>query len=207
MATDLSQETGRDEKTRQRIIAYAQRVFYERGFRRITVEELCAGMALSKRTFYKHFQNRDELVEAVLASFGMAIVPVIAENLLSDRPVREVLERHFQLIQEKLFGVISVTFAADLQAMMPEVWRNIEEMRGQIVALLARLVERGQREGALRPDIDAEVFGKVISRIVTTLAEPTFLISQGLTLPDVARTMRAVVLHGVVAQKEAGDER
>jgi AcrR family transcriptional regulator len=121
--------------------------------------------------------------------------------------VREVLERHFQLIQEKLFGVISVTFAADLQAMMPEVWRNIEEMRGQIVALLARLVERGQREGALRPDIDAEVFGKVISRIVTTLAEPTFLISQGLTLPDVARTMRAVVLHGVVAQKEAGDER
>ena len=73
----------RTEKTRKRIMVHADRVFAERGFRKVTVEELCADMGMSKRTFYRYFPDRDALVEAILAERVAEYVPSIIENLTS----------------------------------------------------------------------------------------------------------------------------
>jgi AcrR family transcriptional regulator len=193
----------REERTRQRILDYAQRVFNERGFRRITVDELCAGMALSKRTFYKYFRHRDELVGAVVEGFAAHVIRRIVPNLLSDRPVREVLEDHFRLLYEDLLSAVSLPFLSDVQTLTPDLWRKIEERRVMVVGLVVTLVERGQKEGVIRSDLNAAVFGKVFQRIVMTVAEPGFLLTANLTPQDTFNIVRAMLTRGIIEPEQA----
>lgn len=210
MLRDKTQKNLKEEKTRQRIIAYAQRVFFDRGFRRVTIEELCFGMALSKRTFYKYYKNRDELVMGVFAHIGANSMVKVVENLLSDRPVPEVLERHFQLLSQEVFGNISVTFMADIQTLMPDLWQMVDNSRNQILQLLVKVIDRGKREGAVRAEIDPEILGKLLQRIVGSIADPAFLIANGINMADIPPTIKKIVLHGILvtpATKESGDVR
>ena len=202
MPNGAAPESG--DKTRQRIITYAHRIFLERGFRKITIEELCAGMALSKRTFYKYFKNRDDLVLAIVQEVVRARFGKIFLNLTSDQPVRQVIQRHFQLLQEEAFQNVSLVFLSDVQDLMPELWEFIDQVRAQVALGLGRIIERGQREGAVRRDIDPEVFGKIVQAILVRVADPHYVMSLGLSLQQVAGTMREVVMHGVMIPEEEG---
>lgn len=193
---DLSE---REAKTRDRIIAYARQHFFERGFRKVTVEELCAGMAVSKRTFYKYFKNRDELVMAVMAENIKEIGPPMLENLSSDGPVPEIIENHFQLVTNAAFNMISAQMMSDVQTLMPEMWTMIEEFRAGILKVVFEAIKRGQREGAIRDDFNADELAKIMTGIVNAVANPNFIVSSGLGIDQVIKTLGIVLLRGIVA--------
>ena len=58
---------------RQRILGAADRLFYGQGIQSVGVDTLCAEAAVSKRTLYKHFSSKDELVAAYLARRATSI--------------------------------------------------------------------------------------------------------------------------------------
>src|SRR5436305_14657228 len=54
------------EATRRRILDAAYRLFYERGFSRVSVDEIAELAGFTKRSLYYHFESKDELLAAVL---------------------------------------------------------------------------------------------------------------------------------------------
>lgn len=189
------------EKTRARIMAHGERVFRERGFRKVTVEELCADMGMSKRTFYRHFPDRDSLVLAVLAETASGHMTSIVENLTSDRPVDQVFRNHFDLLIHNVFARLSTHLMADIQIHMPEVWARIDQFRTGVVGIITDLLRRGQREGSIRRDVDPNVAGKLVQGVMTHLANPQFLLDQGLSFDQFASTFERLLLHGVLTQR------
>jgi AcrR family transcriptional regulator len=192
---------GRTEKTRKRIIAYADRVFRDRGFRKVTVEELCADLGMSKRTFYRYFPDRDELVTAVAVEVFERHQPAILENLTSDGPVDEILKKHFDLLINNVLSNVSTQVMVDIQVLMPELWDRIDRFRSRAVGIIAELLRRGQKEGSIRPDIDATVAGKLIQGILTNVAHPRFMAEQGLSFDQFITTFKDLLLEGVLMPK------
>jgi len=193
----------RHNKTREKILTHARRLFSERGFHKITVEELCAGLGMSKRTFYRHFRDREalveELVEGLFAQFG----PQVLENFQSNQPVPLILERHFEIVSQGLAANVSTRMMADVQNFLPAVWERIERFRAQVVGLLTDLLRRGQQEGTIRPDIDPDTAGKLIQGVITHLANPRFLLAQDLSLGQFVGTFRKVLLEGILVRSSA----
>jgi len=192
------QKANQDDKARQRIISYSSRLFFERGFRKVSIEELCAGMGISKRTFYQHFRNRDDLVESIIAETIIPSFQIVIENLASDKPVHIILREHFRLLQDELFSKLFLPFMSDVQTLMPELWANVETSRAYAVDMVIQLLERGKKEGVIRPDINTEAVSKILQRIVVSIADPTFVLSVGLSMQDLAMTMKEIVLKGVL---------
>jgi len=54
--------------TRERIIAAATRLFYSEGIRATSVDAVAEKAGITKKTLYYHFQTKDELIAAYLAS-------------------------------------------------------------------------------------------------------------------------------------------
>ncbi|MCP4617711.1 MAG: TetR/AcrR family transcriptional regulator [Bradyrhizobium sp.] len=54
--------------TRDRIIAAATRLFYSEGIRATSVDAVAEKAGVTKKTLYYHFQTKDELIAAYLAS-------------------------------------------------------------------------------------------------------------------------------------------
>jgi AcrR family transcriptional regulator len=52
--------------TRQRIIDAAYRLFRRKGYTRVSMDEIAAATAVTKRTLYYHFTSKDHLLAAVL---------------------------------------------------------------------------------------------------------------------------------------------
>ena len=196
----------RTEKTRKRIIAHGERVFRERGFRKVTGEELCAGLGMSKRTFYRYFPDRDALVVAVFDEYLEKYGPAILENLTSPGPVDEILRQHFDLLIQNVFSNVSTQMMVDVQVLIPELWDRIDQLRSGAVRIITELLRRGQQEGTIRRDIDPTVSGKVIQGILTNVAHPRFLVEQGLSFDQLITTFKDLLLLGVLAPEREGGE-
>jgi AcrR family transcriptional regulator len=54
--------------TRERIVAAAAKLFYSEGIRAVSVDAVAAKAGVTKRTFYYHFDSKDEVVAAYLAA-------------------------------------------------------------------------------------------------------------------------------------------
>jgi AcrR family transcriptional regulator len=67
--TDLGRNAGR-LPPRERIVAVASGLFYERGVRAVGVEEIAAAADTNKMTLYRHFASKDALVAECLREFA-----------------------------------------------------------------------------------------------------------------------------------------
>ena len=54
------------EATRTRILDAAYALFRRRGYTRVSMDEIAAATAVTKRTLYYHFRSKDDLLSAVL---------------------------------------------------------------------------------------------------------------------------------------------
>src|SRR5215831_14676121 len=53
-------------QTRERLLATANRLFYEHGFHATGLDQIIDEVGVSKTAFYKHFESKDDLAIAVL---------------------------------------------------------------------------------------------------------------------------------------------
>ncbi len=189
----------RAEKTKQRIMIYADRIFYEKGIRKVTVEELCLGIPVSKRTFYKYFPNRDALVEALVIERLAVLGSLLIENLHSDKPVDYILKVHFNLLLDNMVPHVSTPMMVDIQLLLPDLWDRVESFRQGLVQTIQTLLLRGQKEATVNPDIDPEVVGKILQGLMLHLANPQFLLLNGLSLEQLVLNWQNIMLYGVLA--------
>jgi AcrR family transcriptional regulator len=54
------------EQTQQRILGGAYRLFRQKGYARVSMDEIADGTDVTKRTLYYHFESKDALLAAVL---------------------------------------------------------------------------------------------------------------------------------------------
>jgi AcrR family transcriptional regulator len=193
----------RAQKTRRLIIDNASKIFHERGFRNVTVEELCRIAGVSKRTFYKYFQNRDELVDTVLDECLAEALPAMDKNFKSDGDVVEIFEIHYNLIVDLFLSKVSARMMADMESQMPKTWERVESLRRTEMKNLIRLFRRGQREGAIRKDIDPKAATRIFEEIMARIFRPGFLISNDLTLNQAVSTIMTVFFNGILEREIA----
>ena len=58
---------GEDRDLPTRILASARTAFLYRGFENTRIKDICRSLGISKRSFYKHFDSLDEVLEVLWA--------------------------------------------------------------------------------------------------------------------------------------------
>jgi len=84
-----------DKKTE--IVKYAFERFYECGFHATGMEAALAGSGISKRTIYKYFQSKEDLIEAVLCLYNEVIVHELFDPVKSISDPREQIVAFFDV--------------------------------------------------------------------------------------------------------------
>ena len=74
-----------------RILAAADRLFYQQGIRAVGVDAIAAEAGVSKRTLYNYYATKDDLIAAYLTARFKQIAP-------SDAPAREQIFAYFDRV-------------------------------------------------------------------------------------------------------------
>jgi len=170
----------RDKRTRDRIIAASKRRFMEQGIQRTKIEEIVYDLGMSKRTFYRFFKNKTDLLEAVVAEIFSMLFPKLFSIFSNDEQATVKLKRYHNFLVEELFRQVSLEFIADLEVEAPFLWKEIYQTRMILLQKMRSVIEEGQKSGQLRTDVDAGVVTGLIISIINQVGTPRGLVSLGL---------------------------
>ncbi|MFD8705248.1 TetR/AcrR family transcriptional regulator [Kitasatospora sp. NPDC059648] len=111
-------------RTRQALIDTALELFGERGFDRVTLDQLCEAVEVSKRTFFRAFSSKEDVAAAPTQDLWTAFLEVLEDHPPQGRPLvslyEEVLVEAIALMPREIWAqrvLASRRLAADTPSM------------------------------------------------------------------------------------------
>jgi AcrR family transcriptional regulator len=157
-----------DEKQLE-IIEKASEVFMRFGIRSVTMDDLAKELGVSKKTFYKYFEDKDALIRSIIISKTeidkqlCVIASKQAENAI------DAMIRINEFSSSMLQNVHSSVFY-DLQKYHREAWGIMENHKNVFVAgEIEANIRRGIEEGVYRDNIDANIISKAYVKTIDAL--------------------------------------
>ena len=182
---------------REKILRAAKEKFLRLGFSRVPIEEVCADLRIAKKTFYKHFRNRDDLVLAIVLDNLHSFAPSFEAIFQSKLPAPRTIEAYMDFFHDTISRNISEVFMEDVEVHLPELWEKIASFRRAIIGRFEEVLERGIREGTVHPDVNPNAYMRMVLAIVDTVAVGSFLRRNDLTLAEVMRVAKRMFLVGL----------
>jgi len=149
--TPIRERTRRLAQTE--LTTVAQDLFLEHGYDETTVDQIAAAAGMSKRTFFRYFPSKDDLVIGKYDLFGDRMADAL-DARPADEPVWESLRRVFDIALDYVQD--------DRQRARNDAMEHIVQSTPQ---LTARYLEKLQRVQAL-------LIGRVAERLALSVTDP-----------------------------------
>lgn len=164
--------TSSKQETREALVAAGLAEFAERGLDTPSLDAICARAGFTRGAFYVHFRDREEFLESVMEKvFGSFLDAVIAtgdgandlEDTISRFAVAASMGGGTQ--PRPMALAIDIHRVLDACARSPVLKRRFVAMLSDGADRVAAAVERGQRAGSVRADVDAAVLGRLLAML------------------------------------------
>lgn len=184
-----------------RILHHADQLFLRNGIKSVSMDDLAAEVAMSKKTLYKTFANKDELVLAVMRTHiekSEHDCHVIAGRAANAVEQMLLLARW----ADQQFSHIHPSIFHDLRKYHPEAWASFGEHKNSyILSQITQMLRRGMTEGLFRPDLDVEVLARLNLAQIELAFDPDLYPPARFAPARVNRVLDEHFLLGVVTLK------
>ncbi len=187
---------------RKRIMNEARECFFRFGYSKVTMDEVADNLGISKKTIYKYFPSKIELVKQSIEDLMReAITQIVA--ILNDNNI-DYMERLKQLMSfiGKFSNRIGLAPIQDLQKTVPEIWAEIEKTREkEIMTNFRNLIQEGIEQGIIRPDINKDIIIMIFVNSIRTIVNPMVLSEMPFSIKEAFDTIVKVVFNGILTEK------
>lgn len=189
-----------EHEERDRIMEKARERFLHYGFAKVTLDEIASDLGLSKKTLYKHFASKEDLLKEAVRSITRSLSERIEKAVSSD--IRfEAKARTILTDIGTTLGRFSRQLQTDIQRYVPDLWDEIEEFRRQqILDKLDRMFRQGIRENVFRRDLNPEIFTLVFIGAVQAIINPTVLAHRSFSAAEAFGGILGILFEGALSE-------
>ena len=191
-----------DIETKNRIKKAAHDLVMKYGVRTVSMDDIAASVGMSKKTVYQYYQDKDELVKAVIDD-------VLEDNKCScdefvnraDNAIHEVFLTMEMMVET--FTEMNPSILFELQKYHPSAYQTFAKFKGEFIYQSIKAnVQRGKREELYREDINVEILSRYRMEAVFIPFNPEFQRSLNkFTLMEIEEQVILNFLFGMVSQK------
>lgn len=183
-----------------KILEFCETYFMRHGFHKTTMDEIAKELRISKKTIYKHFSSKDDLVRAVFIRIRNDLSNQIETIINGDGDAVVKLYNISSLFSRRI-ATITNKWLNDLQFFAPDVWREIEDFRVKMMQKnMVMLVEQGKAEGLMSDYPTVIIMGVLISSI-QGVVNPEFILNNNISLNRAGEMTLDIVFSGVLTKK------
>ena len=140
-------------RNREKLLEVATAAFAGADGRPVSLESIARDAGVGIGTLYRHFPNREALVEAVYRA-GLAEVAAAAMQLLEQHPPKAALRRWMDRYAS--FVAAKRGMAESLHAIFDSGAMQASQTRDSIAGAVEMLLRAGAEDGSLRSDVQAD---------------------------------------------------
>ncbi|RCW31043.1 TetR/AcrR family transcriptional regulator [Marinilabilia salmonicolor] len=146
---------------RERIITGAGKLFYSKGIKRVTMDDISTEIGMSKRTIYENFRDKTEILRATVDFLSDKHRQEVDQMQSGSGNVMEVIIK-ILLYGLKSIDLVSPMYLEDMQKFYPLLWEEtIQKGRISAQKQLQDLLERGKKEGLFRSEINTGLVARI----------------------------------------------
>jgi len=140
-------------RNREKLLQVATAAFATAEGRPVSLESIAREAGVGIGTLYRHFPNREALVEAIYRA-ELAEVAAAAEQLLKRHPPKEALRRWMNRYAS--FVAAKRGMAESLHAIFDSGAMELSQTRDSIVGAVDMVLRAGADDDSLRSDVQAD---------------------------------------------------
>ena len=150
-----SRRERKKERTRQEVYAAAMKLFAERSYHQVTVEEICEEADVARATFFAHFPSKS----ALLLEYSRVVASRFRESHWdSAATATEQLHALATMVMESWFAQAEVMGAMLVEFSLPTAIRlEKSEEANPLREVVEDIIQRGRSRGEFRAGIAADV--------------------------------------------------
>ncbi|NLI91312.1 MAG: TetR/AcrR family transcriptional regulator [Peptococcaceae bacterium] len=180
---------------KEKILNQAVKSFTEKGFRKVTLDHIAYELGISKKTLYKFYRSKEELIKAVINSIEQRI-------LQNDRAI--MMDDNISW-EDKIFRIVFAPqgirrpgniILEELIHYYPEDFNRLSSVKKNIIY---ELLVREIQHGAIRSDIDPQIVIMIFMNMLEHLVieEEEYLYKNKLNLADTLELVGDIILNGI----------
>jgi AcrR family transcriptional regulator len=188
-------------ETGEKILQKAYELFKRYGVRSVTMDEIATQCGVSKKTVYQFFEDKDSLVESIMASvIDKSQKECTMQQQVADNAIHEMF-LSMQMVQNMLEGV-NPALMYDLRKYHSNAYGRLEEHKHQFMfSFIKKNMERGISEGLYRPDINVDIIAPFQLHCMMIPMEEDIFPRSKYTIIDIDYEISVFLLHGLSTSK------
>jgi len=167
-----------------------------RGIKNVTVDMLAKECGISKKTFYKYYQSKDEIVE----NFADNVVNNIAEEFVLIRKSKSNPEEMINAFFDIIFAIIKNIPSAmiqDIRRFYPDVEARINTLREKYSVVFVATIKEGIKSGVFK-DINPLFLEGFYLGAVNEVFKPEFILKNNITINEAVSSFKTILLTGLL---------
>ena len=143
------------------IVQKASTLFIQRGFKSVTMDDLADALAISKKTLYAHFENKEQLVrESSFFVFNQVCGEIELIKNKAAHPIEELYTVKSAVL--KYYQNEDTSPAYQLQKYYPEIYIELKDQEYDRLGIMVQSsLKLGVSTGLFRPNIDADFVSRL----------------------------------------------
>ena len=143
------------------IVRKASTLFIQRGFKSVTMDDLADTLAISKKTLYAHFENKEQLVrESSFYVFDSVCHEIELIKNKAAHPIEELYTVKSAVL--KYYQNEDTSPVYQLQKYYPEIYTELKDQEYDRLGIMVQSsLKLGVSTGLFRPNIDADFVSRL----------------------------------------------
>ncbi|MCE1187875.1 MAG: TetR/AcrR family transcriptional regulator [Ignavibacteria bacterium] len=188
-----------EHEIKNRILTRANDLFMQYGYSKVRMEEIAISLGISKKTLYKYFSNKDQIVRQLVYNAKCEVTERI-DQIIDDENVTyvEKLRNLFDFIGTQTQKFHS-RMIEELMRSHPEIWREILEIRKKhTYDRMSKLIKEGAEKGVLRSDINQNIITLIYIGAINTVFVPDSFEHLSFVPEPVFKDIIKVIFEGIL---------
>jgi len=184
----------------EKILDSVQEKFFREGFYKTTMDELASELKMSKKTIYKFFPSKNDLVGAIAMRFTEQMKRKILPILESDKNAVEKLSGLIILLSSTA-GKIGDRMFGELKNHFPDVWQKVDSFRTEMMyGNITKVIDQGKAEG-LFVNYPTPIIMNIFINSIRSTVNPEFILDNNFSMVVAAQTTFKIIVGGILTEE------
>jgi len=190
---------------KERLLELVKEKFFDFGYKSIKTDELAQELGISKRTIYKIFPSKDEMIIEALR------LPIIEFTQIIDRIAIEIVEdekfsffENLKIIWKLIIdhaSLFNYKFDEEIKKYLPQFYMTNRIHTNDRFENIRKLFELGVQKGYLKNNMNIDVFLNVMRFSLSNIVRYDSISNVPLKIEDILKQIFDIVFTGIMTQE------